>query len=765
MKKTTKVVLSAILTIAMCLSVIGGATFALFTSEAKTDISVTSGTVLVDAEIVDLATSSMGVAQAPGKFANNGTAVYDEQTGVLTLTNITPGDKVTFNMVVTNNSNVTIQYRVRWIIDGELAEQLAITTTGDATVQSGYSDWTVWDIPTDATKTKTIPLSVALPAEVGDLYQNKNASITFVVEAVQGNATIYNGVAKIGEQAYPSIQEAVDAAAEGDVVEIINPGQYAPFTIGTKNVTVKGIMGDSKVNSTVIQVTGDNMVKLYADGAAIDNMYIDVIAGGSSWTAAAIDTYIAWNAGTVADNVSITNCYIDGKDNVGMAILYCGNTITLTNNTFVNFPVAVSSMCDNSVATSYNISNNTTTNVDVLIDGYWGATYAGATANLTINNNTATDQTLIRLWDYATTGTAVNAEVKGNTNATLMLTDAADAVVDTDEAGIFYQYTAAVSGLADGTYTVQGANAYNDSTSINVNNGNASVRLTPGEYKLVGADNTYALTMSEDGVATTLRVIEVRTAEELAAALAAGGRVELMNDINMENVAWTPAYVANALDFEGNDHVITNLSVDAPISTGFECYGLIGYATASVTMKNLTIDNMTVTGQAQQDSHVGAAFVAVLGNYSASNHTYLFENCTVKNSAIGSCDYAGGFFGYTIDNADITIKNCTVENNDYLNNKGACGAVAGMVQGKATLTVEGGSVIRNDVECYRDGNRAGMVVGTSNATTVVTLNNVTANTNTATNGATATNNVVGRVVGSSKLYIDTVDVTSQYPHE
>ena len=51
----SKVLVSSILTIALCLSLIAGSTFALFTDSAKNDIAVTSGTVDIDATIVDLA--------------------------------------------------------------------------------------------------------------------------------------------------------------------------------------------------------------------------------------------------------------------------------------------------------------------------------------------------------------------------------------------------------------------------------------------------------------------------------------------------------------------------------------------------------------------------------------------------------------------------------------------------------------------------------------------------------------------------------------
>ena len=134
MKK--KALISSVLTIAICLSLIAGSTFALFTSESSVNIAVTSGKVDVTAVIDEttLATTSMGLAQTNGAFANGGSATFDENAK-LHLTNMTPGDKATFTIKVTNNSNVDVQYRVKWAVDGELLPAL-VATANDAKLVS-----------------------------------------------------------------------------------------------------------------------------------------------------------------------------------------------------------------------------------------------------------------------------------------------------------------------------------------------------------------------------------------------------------------------------------------------------------------------------------------------------------------------------------------------------------------------------------------------------------------------------------------------------
>ena len=193
MKKKT--ILSSLLTIILCLSLIAGSTYALFTSEDQVNIAVNSGKVNVVATILDteMKTFSLGTEQAAGKFANGGTAVFatnEEGEKVLTLDKMTPGDKVTFSIQITNNSNVAMKYRVVWAVEGVLSEVLTATAGGDK-IENGKSAWTSWPVPAaedGSDKVETIDVIIELPAETGNDYQDKKATIVFTVEATQGNA-------------------------------------------------------------------------------------------------------------------------------------------------------------------------------------------------------------------------------------------------------------------------------------------------------------------------------------------------------------------------------------------------------------------------------------------------------------------------------------------------------------------------------------------------------------------------------------------------
>ena len=193
MKK--KVILSSVLTILLCLSLIMGSTYALFTSEKTVSIGVTAGKVKIDAKIDSASLKLYSREEAQTEtFKNGGTATFNNTCDVLTLTNITPGDEVRFTINVTNYSNVAIQYRVTWAIEGVLSEVLVATAkpagaTSATAIQNNVPTWTEWNIPADpeAGETTTIEVVVKLPLEVGNDYQLQTADITFLVEAVQGN--------------------------------------------------------------------------------------------------------------------------------------------------------------------------------------------------------------------------------------------------------------------------------------------------------------------------------------------------------------------------------------------------------------------------------------------------------------------------------------------------------------------------------------------------------------------------------------------------
>ena len=193
MKKN--VIVSAFLAIALCMSVIAGATFALFTSNAKVSLSITSATVKVSADVENLklySTTEVNPATNEGKkqdltgntFLLGGTANFTD--GVLTLDRLAPGDGVTFDIKLTNKSNIDVKYRVviGEATGGNLADALDITVNGDKYEGAINTEWNEVaanaDIP-------SVPVKVELPVAANNDYAEKTVSLDITVEVVQAS--------------------------------------------------------------------------------------------------------------------------------------------------------------------------------------------------------------------------------------------------------------------------------------------------------------------------------------------------------------------------------------------------------------------------------------------------------------------------------------------------------------------------------------------------------------------------------------------------
>ncbi len=199
MTKTVKrnVVVSAILAIMLCISLIAGATFALFTSQSKVNIAVTSGKVSVIANIdetsvetkqlnTDYTQGADNMYEGEATFADNG----------LTLKKFVSGDGIKFNIVVKNESNVTVKYRtiITCENDDGLFEGLVISLGKSYDGATVTSKWTQLAV---GSEDAVVPVTIELPEDAGNDYQDKTCTVSYMVEAVQGNAVTIDKVVEI----------------------------------------------------------------------------------------------------------------------------------------------------------------------------------------------------------------------------------------------------------------------------------------------------------------------------------------------------------------------------------------------------------------------------------------------------------------------------------------------------------------------------------------------------------------------------------------
>jgi predicted ribosomally synthesized peptide with SipW-like signal peptide len=201
MKNKTKVLLSSLAVIAVSSSLVTGATYALFTSEDVVNIAVTSGKVkiLADVDENSMEMWSRDVKNLQGAWVNGGTA--DLQAKQVDLFLITPGDGISFNINVTNESNVAIQYRtvVSCISGMELYEGLKVSfdyvNDKQADVQefdgvTAYGAWTLLEGGVNTVETVKVTIEFPYLDTDQNQYQDLATSISFRVEAVQGNADL-----------------------------------------------------------------------------------------------------------------------------------------------------------------------------------------------------------------------------------------------------------------------------------------------------------------------------------------------------------------------------------------------------------------------------------------------------------------------------------------------------------------------------------------------------------------------------------------------
>lgn len=197
---------ASIVTVIVCLVLITGSTFSLFTGGDNGDVIVNAANVEVSVAIGNLKLYSKNVEQTGTTFQNGGTADADKlDEGKLELNNMSPMDKVTFDVEVTNKSTINTVYRVKINANGALAEALVIDT-GATKFNYGVTDWISLSAATSASGDTFSAVTVSVEFPNGDAdkwipegtgdnkYEGKSCTIDIAVEAVQANADVVNPV-------------------------------------------------------------------------------------------------------------------------------------------------------------------------------------------------------------------------------------------------------------------------------------------------------------------------------------------------------------------------------------------------------------------------------------------------------------------------------------------------------------------------------------------------------------------------------------------
>lgn len=344
MKK--RIILTSVLSIAMCLSLIVGATMAFFGSESKANISVTGANVNVVASI-DPATgfttysngkTSEELGYPNGEFENGGTASIDEE-GTLVLNAISPGDSVKVRVDIYNDSNIRIQYRARVVCEEgeEFLELFEIEN------DIRHMAWQIAEIGNDL-KDEIVEVTIGLPEDVNlEDFEGQTIKFAIVVEAVQANAettddvivyepeegntaadngtdlqnimasgleagtSVYLGAGEYALQGILEIPEGVSlyGAQRGNAAETWATDENAEKTVIYAAPEVDADGDDENDNNRVIKITGSDTV---IDGVMVDGSNRDV---KGIYASSDSDSFMT---GVAVRNSAVINVANDGID-------------------------------------------------------------------------------------------------------------------------------------------------------------------------------------------------------------------------------------------------------------------------------------------------------------------------------------------------------------------------------------------------------------------------------------------------------------------
>lgn len=384
MKK--KVLMSSIVTIVLCLTLIAGSTFALFTDKNEINIAVTSGEVDLTANLAGLTIYSVRPAtvaeknaagsnlielvdddypgyyvyeKRDGVFANGGTAELNAEGNTLSLNRVTPGDKVEFDIVGTNESDVTIQYRyiIECVGETKLMSGLLVTI-GENTypiLEKFTSKWMTLEAPVSEDDKALDPVHVVieLPVKAGNDYQKQETAIKITVEAVQGNADVYGSEPTVdyldgytldlqGDTVDATVANHGNISLKNGAIDIGNVGFENYGTAELTDIVVNGgaagyvAYGYGIIGQAGSETILNNVDLKSANGAlaATDGAYIEVNGGNievDSLSTSGRYLVYAVGEGTVVE-INDGNFDFNKTQNQKRAYAYVGEGATLIIN-------------------------------------------------------------------------------------------------------------------------------------------------------------------------------------------------------------------------------------------------------------------------------------------------------------------------------------------------------------------------------------------------------------------------------------------------
>ena len=469
-------IVTTLVVLAVCLVIVTGSTFSLFTSESNVNIAINAANVKLVATIDEesIMYYSMDAYESDVKFENGGSA--DVVDGTITIDNITPGDKLTFNIKLNNTSTIDIQYRVKWTVEGALAGALK-ATAGTEEIKNGSSKWTSW--LESAADENTIKMAIEFPTDLfadkkveerqklyNDL-QGKSANINLVVEAVQGNADMpdeWNGTVPAEKPASLVVDTTAklisinDADAFAYLNTLLNDGNFVDNYGAKWQYSIELNEDIDLANKEWTPIVLSNVVAFDGKGHTISNLKI-TSGNDSVGLFGALDTNDL-GYGTIK-NLTVDGAYVKGGNNSGVLV---GKSYgTIENVTVLNATIEAGKYVGGLAGRTCAVKNCTIKNSTVVASNKTVGGLVGYCINdsgiAPATGNTVENVTVTGTYNVGGAfGQAQNANVDGNTVKNVTVTSTKVLPVDADANEVRTAEVAARSAFAQttiGTNTVE----------------------------------------------------------------------------------------------------------------------------------------------------------------------------------------------------------------------------------------------------------------------------------------------------------------------
>ena len=370
-----KILVSSILTIALCLSMIAGSTFALFTSESQVNGAVTSGNV----EVVAIPTApEMG--STFGEHLGNAKLDVVNNIQTVIISNFAPGDYVTFDINVENKSNVAINYRTVLSVteeaDTALFEALEVYVGDQTTAYNGNAYKSKWTSLDASAPIEKVTVKVLFPdAEDNNDFMGKSCTITYMIEAVQGNTVPVESYSELIDNYYyesgsytfeDDIETSNAIRFDGNTTNVVNLHGNLTTTNTSMPVLIAQSGSDLTINAendTVIDCTSiETQFAVYAASNGNATLNGGTYKFGETTSTSSIysqnnglivindGNYISSDANTpilycINGYIEINGGFFQNTANPSQALISCGNNLKYANNqkvtlrggTFVNW--------------------------------------------------------------------------------------------------------------------------------------------------------------------------------------------------------------------------------------------------------------------------------------------------------------------------------------------------------------------------------------------------------------------------------------------